>query len=270
MYHNYRQILFFSGYLSEGGDVSIIRDLRIQLTFKCQFKLELFPFGSQECFFLMKPLLNIENNDVELFIKRMHEPSGIVDYDFLKEDVRGEYSITYMNDIIMNGDGTVSFQLSLESTYGFYVLNTYLPSALIWFISYSSLYFPLRNFNERVMVSLTSLLVLTSFFTQASEFSVYTPYPKMIDIWFTCLISGNFLVVIFNVIINNIYLKNTNTSMNVVHTKSYFPDERVKDKHSVNTSGERVNLVVKLVLLLNFVMFLTWYGLVANQVIPHL
>lgn len=69
-------------------------------------------------------------------------------------------------------------------------------------ICYSSLLFPIVGFNERIMVSLTSLLVLAVFFSQATNTYVRTPYYKSIDVWYIILILLCSAVVIANTPIN--------------------------------------------------------------------
>jgi len=49
---------------------------------------------------------------------------------------------------------------------GYYLLTLYIPTVLLVSIAYFTLYFNPIDFNSRIVVALTSLLVLTSLFTQ--------------------------------------------------------------------------------------------------------
>ena len=49
---------------------------------------------------------------------------------------------------------------------GFYLLTLYIPTVLLTIIAYATLFFNPIDFNSRIVVALTSLLVLSSLFTQ--------------------------------------------------------------------------------------------------------
>lgn len=69
------------------------------------------------------------------------------------------------------GDGDRSGKtvtITLDNLYMYYVSSTYIPTFLLIFIGMLTFFFPLDDFNDRIMVSLTSLLVLAALFTQVS------------------------------------------------------------------------------------------------------
>ncbi|XP_047737304.1 gamma-aminobutyric acid receptor subunit beta-like, partial [Hyalella azteca] len=90
----------------------------------------------------------------------------------------------------------------LKNRYVFFLLNIYLPSLILLFIGYLSLFFPLRDFNERIMVTLTALLVETTFFTQVSDYAPRTSFLKTIDIWCIFCIVLLFSIIVAVTIIN--------------------------------------------------------------------
>ena len=62
-----------------------------------------------------------------------------------------------------------------------------------------------RYFEQnRVMVSLTSLLVQVSLFTQTADNTPKTSYLKLIDVWFMCVIVLDFLIISVIVFIENL------------------------------------------------------------------
>ena len=63
------------------------------------------------------------------------------------------------------------------------LLTTYLPTALILVIVYSTNFFKPFFFEAVVSVNLTALLVLTTLFISVSGSLPPTAYVKMIDIW---------------------------------------------------------------------------------------
>lgn len=62
----------------------------------------------------------------------------------------------------------VEVQLYLRNLSNFYITSTYVPTFIIVVIGYLVYFFPLANFNERVLVGLTGLLVEATFFSQVS------------------------------------------------------------------------------------------------------
>ena len=186
------------------------------------------------------------------------------------ENVGGEHSSDIFNRM-SNGDYVISavehepylnnetagvmVSILFKAQYGYYILNNYLPSFLMFVIAYSTFFFPLSNFNERVMVSLTSQLVLAAFFSQASESTVHTPYVKMIDAWFAGLITFNFLIVIVNVIVNGI----PNTKVRAMSTSKLNRPE----SNAMTTADETVNNWGKVLVGAAFIGFLSAYIILA-------
>ncbi|XP_047490968.1 glycine receptor subunit alpha-1-like [Penaeus chinensis] len=74
-------------------------------------------------------------------------------------------------------------------------------------ICYLTLLFDMDDFMDRIMVSLTSLLVLASLFSQTSQSIPKTAYLKLIDVWYICVITVDFLIIVVLVFIENLRLR---------------------------------------------------------------
>ena len=227
------------------------------MSFKCYFMLQLFPFGNQTCYLHIQPLIEAPKEAFTIIAPMEANNSKLL----LPSEEGGEYIMISIEHFPSNH--RIMLKLSLKSCYEYYILNNFVPSTLIFIISYSSFFFPLSNFNERVMVSLTSLLVLASFFTQASDYSVHTTYPKMLDIWFIFLIIENFSVVVLNVIINNIYLRSIKNQTNKIHVKEAFKIASREPVKLVSVNAERVNVFAKIFVPTSWCFFFLWYVLTA-------
>lgn len=68
----------------------------------------------------------------------------------------------------------VEVQLYLENLSTFHITSTYVPTLIIVVIGYLVFFFPLNNFNERIMVGLTGLLVEATFFSQVNIDEFYS------------------------------------------------------------------------------------------------
>lgn len=61
---------------------------------------------------------------------------------------------------------TVQVNVRFIRRYGFYLLTLYIPTTLLMVIAYATFFFSIDDFNSRIVVALTALLVLASLFTQ--------------------------------------------------------------------------------------------------------
>ena len=69
-----------------------------------------------------------------------------------------------LGDEFSNLDVSVKF----SRRYTFYLLTLYIPTVLLILIAYATFFFNPDDFNSRVVVAVTSLLVLTSLLTQVT------------------------------------------------------------------------------------------------------
>lgn len=83
----------------------------------------------------------------------------------------------------------VSFELGRR--YSYYMTSTYLPMTMLLLISYASLFCPRDNRDLRVLMALTTLLVLYSLYQQISDQLPKTSYIKAVDVW--CFFSITFI-----------------------------------------------------------------------------
>lgn len=83
------------------------------------------------------------------------------------------FSITGKVSIKMDEEGefsSVSVYVRFQRRYVFYLLTLYIPSTLLIIIAYATFFFNPQDFNSRIVVALTSLLVLSSLYTQVCCF----------------------------------------------------------------------------------------------------
>lgn len=73
--------------------------------------------------------------------------------------------------------------------YSYYMTSAFLPSIMLMLVGYASLFCKRENRDLRVMMSLTTLLVLYSLYQQVEDGLPSTSYTKAIDVWFFFAIS---------------------------------------------------------------------------------
>ncbi|KAG7169077.1 Glycine receptor subunit alpha-3-like 5 [Homarus americanus] len=123
--------------------------------------------------------------------------------------LRRKYSVRYVCNFDLSMypfDKQVT--IGFRRRYGYYVLTTYIPSIFFVCIAYLTTYFKLSNFQVRAIVSLTSMLVLTTLFSQTSSQLPRTSYFKMIDIWMFGAIGCIFSIIVTQTVVDFIHEPN--------------------------------------------------------------
>lgn len=139
----------------------------------------------------------------------------------------------------------------------YYLANSYLPSFLLVVISYSTFYFRLEDFNERIMVSITAMLVLVALFQQTSSTILKTTYLKLIDVWYMVCIVVDFVMVILLVVIDFTRYYNTNL------VKVFPASGGSKPQHRDQDMSRKYNMMARVGLPIVFFLFLAVYGIIA-------
>lgn len=145
---------------------------------------------------------------------------------------------------------TLTLHLAAQPDY--HIVNSLLPSALMFLISYLSVFFPIVCFNERVMVSMTSLLVLVTLFSQATNTYVKTPYYKLIDVWYVVLIVLCFAVVSANALVNGLRVTRVKSQTDLMKSVS---------------AAKRCNTVCQVLLGTCFAALIVTYALFSQDIL---
>ncbi|KAL7646768.1 UNVERIFIED_CONTAM: hypothetical protein RMT77_002023 [Armadillidium vulgare] len=250
--------------------------MRILYTFEsimkvpCSFNLQRYPFGKQSCnFAFMIRDVKYSSNSEFVYDGNVTDGSNLI-YDGNKQ--LGEYNFVSANHEI-GKNGAVVVTIHLVNLYGFHMLNSFVPTLLICIIAYSTLIFPIKDFSDRVMLSLTALLVLAALFTQSSNTSVITPYFKLLDIWYVVSIFYCFMIVIYNILLRKFTSvqerKARNTLLNAIEENL---DENCDFRKSETPNQWKKKLVfynfVAIVSLSAFyILFLFFFCLAAAEII---
>uniref|UniRef100_A0A6A7G781 Glycine receptor subunit beta-like n=1 Tax=Hirondellea gigas TaxID=1518452 RepID=A0A6A7G781_9CRUS len=178
------------------NSVSIRR--KYSKTFQCQFDLSRYPFDRQGCQMEMtmlsasSRLLQFdEDATAAVFSGNRH----LIEYTV------GDVSLYFHND----RDFAVFFiEVELVRRAGFILMNVYIPSMCLLVISYLTLYFKPAIFQVRMLGTLTTLLVMATLFTQASNQLPKSSYFKMVDVWLLSSILIIFTIIVVHAIIDRL------------------------------------------------------------------
>ena len=142
------------------------------------------------------------------------------------------------------------FKIEFHRIYTDQLIGTFFPTILLWLLAYFSLFIALGDFNERVMLAVTTLLVLAALLSSIRDRIPATSYFKYIDLWvlwYTCFI---FSICVFHVLLHKGGKKMKKKTISA-------RAEGIKGVNNSNqTSGEEtINQMAKKWLLLPFFMF---------------
>ena len=149
-YETYEELLY------SGVENSMEVSQRFRIEYDCVFNLEKFPFDRQKCDFILKMMLSHNNS------KSLVEDDIAVIYN-------GEPKIDqfYIGQMTANTTNTglesrLIVSIELDRIYNDQMINTFIPTFLLWMLGYSTLFINIKDFNDRFMGTVTALLVLAS------------------------------------------------------------------------------------------------------------
>ncbi|XP_076055612.1 uncharacterized protein LOC143033883 [Oratosquilla oratoria] len=183
-------------------------------TFSCRFELIKYPFDEQDC-------------TIELILSSAARK--LVDFDqnrltasYVGESKLNNYLVKAFHVQSLSGGPHADLRVSfvLERRYSLVLVTTFLPCLLLLSIGYTSLYIRITLFMPRIMVSLTTLLVFYTLFSQASSRLPSTAYVKIIDIWFFLCMFLLFTIIVTHVIIDHLP---TDGDVIALHEKKNYP-----------------------------------------------
>ncbi|KAK4301655.1 hypothetical protein Pmani_026213 [Petrolisthes manimaculis] len=179
----------------EGGKNPLQRRQKVSAPFSCKMDLRNFPFDSQQCHLHLR--LSSANQDFLVWQN--------LSVEYLGEVQLTEYEVGVVTgDVRQTGGGysQVTVTINFQRRYSYYFTSAYLPILMLMFISYASLYCPRDNMDLRVMMALTTLLVLFALYQQISDTLPRTSYVKAIDVWCFFAITFIFSQVVLHVAID--------------------------------------------------------------------
>ena len=189
-YETYEELLY------DGAENSIEVSQRFRIEYDCVFNLEKFPFDEQECDFVMK--MNLDHNNSMALVE--DDPPIIYN---------GESKIDqfYIGPFNTNSSGNgkeARFILSIHMVriYNDQMINTFIPTFLLWLLGYSTLFITIEDFNDRFMGTVTSLLVLASLLSSINMSLPRTSYFKYIDLWFLWYLANIFCIIVYHIMLD--------------------------------------------------------------------
>ena len=192
-------------YVYNGTATQLFMLQRFKITYSCIFGLAKFPFDEHDCNFIIK--LRRQGNSSISFAQDKpsiiyHGPSTV-----------GQFRIASVASHIVNNETSTNllFSMKISRLYMNQMLNSFLPTALLWSVAYFTHFISTDNFSDRFIGTVTALLVLVALLSSVNGDLPKTSYFKYIDCWFLWYITTILLIILFHIFLNR--TKNTKASI---------------------------------------------------------
>lgn len=172
-----------------GSSVTLELILRMVVTATCDPNLYKFPFDSQTC----KLFIVVKAGPGSLLASGNLTTNPVFRERLLEYYVRN-MTLGIEKSRTKGGKSEVVFITQFGHLYGYYSISIFMPTLLLVIVSYGSFYFQEDDFTDRIMVSLTSLLVLSTFISTASSSMARVSYFTFLDIWLSFCIVLVFII----------------------------------------------------------------------------
>ncbi|KAK7077533.1 hypothetical protein SK128_025886 [Halocaridina rubra] len=193
----------------EGSKNPLQLSKKVNAPFSCAMDLKTFPFDTQHCQLRLRltsariDFLEWSNMSV-LYLGEVFLTEYQVGPVMIEKHVAGEYSVAVVS-------------ITFYRRFWYYFTSAYLPTTMLMIISYAALFLKPEDVDLRVMMTLTTLLVLYALYQQISDGLPPTSYTKSLDIWCFFAITYIFTQVIYQVVIKGEKKKEMSKEMNADH-----------------------------------------------------
>jgi len=179
----------------KGVESPIIMIREYLISFNCDFDLRMYPFDTQVC------LMEFQVNGIpKRYLKiGIEAPEGCPECDggeYLGSRTLVEYLVgsTVMEDLFNYSDtfSRARIKIMFKRQWVYHLVTVFFQSVLLIGVAYMTFYFKMSNFQDRVMIAITTMMVVATIQSSINKMVPKTSYIKMIDIW---------LIYSFNIII---------------------------------------------------------------------
>ena len=153
-------------------------------------------------------ITNIPKNHLQLNLTE-------VKLNDIQTKLPSEYYLS-ATELKLNSDGNIVYNFWMTRFAAYSLLSIYVPTMLMLLIGYGTLWIPVSDFQDRGTMSLTTLLVLISLYTDTLNNLPITSYVKFLDIWFVFNVSY-----ISSIIFAHLFTSNTNLVMKFTQRSTF-------------------------------------------------
>ncbi|RUS74301.1 hypothetical protein EGW08_017938, partial [Elysia chlorotica] len=183
-------------------DGTVVYKMRISLTATCYMELHSFPMDVQNCSLLMKSF-GYTNNSIQF---QWSSTNPLTRQEKLEMSQFSLVNLKHRNcdGIGQNNDSftCLAVDLKLHRSVGFYMIQLYIPSALIVVLSWVSFCLDVGAVPARISLGILTVLTMTNMKTIAVSSLPKVSYIKAIDVWMAACLAFVFSSLLEFAIVN--------------------------------------------------------------------
>ncbi|XP_068224918.1 uncharacterized protein [Palaemon carinicauda] len=230
-----------------GAESPILYNLTQHPTLRCLFCLKRYPHDEQFCHFKIG-ITNVPLNSINIINKTLNFFGNTE----LSEYLVGQWNVSGSNHILQ-----IDFQLKRRIDHE--LLSTYFPTFLLLLIAYGTLFIDSENFSERGSMSLTTMLVLISLYTESLSNLPTTSYNKEIDGWYLFVINYVSIIIFVHLATSRTVMKQTTSMVKPISTSRWFKNKGKACGLADYLSPKRVLRGARILFGIALPVFLTFY-----------
>ena len=178
----------------EGIKSNILQKREYFIDWTCDYNLLFYPFDTQVC----KMTFEIQGGTKDYLQLEVDAYDNFTGVDYLGDKLLLEYTVGDMLLKVINDSEAKYAKMKVSLTFTrrwfYHGVNVFLQSVLLLIVSYMTFYYRVDNFQDRVMVSITTMIVIANVQSAINTMVPKTSYLKMIDYFLTY--SFNIIVVV--------------------------------------------------------------------------
>jgi len=184
-----------------GVDSPMVMRREYFINFNCDYDLGYYPFDTQIC----EMVFQVNGIPKQYLNLGVQTPAGCDTCDgatYLGNRDLVEYLIgdSMMDEMNNDSDktGKVRVMTVFKRKWSYHFWTIFLQSVFLLSVAYMTFYFKISNFQDRIMIAITTMMVVATIQSSINKMVPKTSYLKMIDIW----LMYSFNIIIFIMIVH--------------------------------------------------------------------
>lgn len=180
-----------------GVDSPMVMTREYFIEFNCDYDLIMYPFDTQIC----EMLFQINGIPKQYLKLGVQTPMGCATCDgatYLGNRQLVEYVIgdSLMDEMLNDTDdtGKVRVMTVFKRKWTYHFWTVFFQSIVLLIVAYMTFYFKMSNFQDRIMIAITTMMVVATIQSSVGKMIPKTAYYKMIDAWL--LYTFNIIIII--------------------------------------------------------------------------
>jgi len=178
-----------------GVDSYIIMSREYFIDWTCDYDLIYYPFDTQVCKMVFD-MTGVTRQYVDMDVD--YDGVEYTGQSVLLEYIVGDMMLKKMGNETGSKYAGMKVSLILSRRWFYHAVSVFLQSVLLLVVAYSTFYYRIDNFQDRIMVAITCMLVVANVQSSVGEMIPKTSYFKMIDYFLLYSLNVIILVMVYH------------------------------------------------------------------------